>query len=154
MSEEVVIKEPLRKMADALSEVIDIDAQGNAIIADASGYEQTLADQGLDLATVKKVQKHNANFVNAVTLAIGEKAIGFFPKHPDVTSVTGELKLGSDRFNIQIDRSADVPDGKGGTVLEYGVVAGSYRTQAGAKNSDYRAVRSHLSALAMAALME
>lgn len=81
-----------------LKDRMSVNADTGLIEVEDDFYEESLPE-GIDIGTVKKIQRHNAHLLPAVTAAAGDLAHDHFKEHGQ-----GELKLaykaGHDRHSV------------------------------------------------------
>ncbi len=143
------IKEATRVMAESAKEAMTFDPSTGKMVLGDVWYQGTLPE-GLDLKTVKKVQQHNTQAFNALALATGEMANEtIFPQNPQLQSVRLDTAFGSDRIGMTFERQAEEAGG-----VHHGVFSGSYTTAAARNNAEFKEIRQHLEAQALAAVKE
>lgn len=148
--EKTEVKEEVRGIADFIKKQLKHKSGGEMEVPE-DVYEKTLPE-GLDLKTVKKVQKHNSNFVAAAELANGEKGLDLMKKEKDIDRVHSRFKVGADRVDTLIDRSREKPDGDGGKTEQFGVSDTSFTVAAAGNKAALKQVRSSLAEQAKKAL--
>lgn len=147
------IKPEIRNLADQLKSEMNV---GDAGIAEVpkEAYEKSLGD-GLTMDIIKQVQQHNADFVAATGLALGEVGMAAMKKNKELDQVSIEIPVHKDSVAGVFARSKQVPDGNGGMQAKHGVLSMRYTTSgaAGSKGS-LKKVRQHLADEAKAALAD
>lgn len=142
------IKPEVIALAAKLKPLLKIDAKTGVVTPEVGLYVGSLPE-GVTEDTLKAVAKHNAQFVAAASLALGEATLPVMKKHDDLLKATLEVPtVGGDKFNFEIQRSKDVPafGGKGDPTTRYGHLTASY-TMRGARNvGQFAQVKNHLAA--------
>lgn len=139
----------IRALADAVKKDFKI-GEGGVVQVDKDFYQKSLPE-GLTMADVDRVQKHNTNFVSAVGLALGEVGIDHFKKHKKEDEISVDFVAGKDKVSLNFQRSKQFPDGKGGQLERQGVLSARWQVTGAGNRGSFAKVREHLSAKAAAA---
>lgn len=104
-----------RELADVIKGNLTVDG---TVIKEKEAhlaYNSSLPE-GLTPETVKAVAKHNANFIKAAHVAIGETAASVFTKDKAADKITGQLGFNapSDSLHFTAERSRVYPNPQAG----------------------------------------
>jgi len=132
-----------------------------AVLPAADLYEKSLPE-GITTDQIKAIQQHNTALVAATGLAVGELAIDAFKADKDLTRVSTEFAAVGDKISTAVIRSREYPAGgipKEGEVrdpnakiVKYGVIEAAYEVASNGNKGELKKVRTHIGALALAAL--
>ena len=143
------IKPEVTALAAKLKPMLKLDPKTGVVTAEAGLYVSSLPAEVTEEA-LKALGKHNALFVPAIGLAMGELTLPAMKKHTDL----GDTKLtiptvGGDKFNFMIERSRSVPafGGKGDPTEKLGHFTANFQMRAAKNSGQFAQVRTHLSAL-------
>lgn len=130
-------------LSKKIGEAIVID--GNLATVGKDLYETNLPE-GLDLATVKRVQEHNLDFSDAVTLALGERGLVHLKDNKDIEALALTVNIGHDRITSEFRRHRQYRNPADNTTLDkYGVAETKYVSGINAKRPAYKEIQAHLS---------
>lgn len=109
--------------------------------------------EGVTKEQYEAVQKHRNTLGAALEYALGDAGNNQFVATPDLTSVTGTINVGAEKWSgtltreKQVDRASPEEKKNGQTKIEtvYGAVTGSYSSKS---TAEHKRVRSHISDLA------
>lgn len=124
--------EAVKALASVFAKSITVEKDGTIKI-EGDLVADNLPEE-LDLATIKRVQKHRSEVLAAAALALGEKGLPYLKKNKDAESIPLEFKIGADKVGLNLERSREFNDGKGGKLVKHGYISMSY-TASGAGNS-------------------
>lgn len=121
--------------------------EGGTITVEKDFYQNHLPET-ISIADVQRIQAHDADFISAVGLAVGELAIDHMAKHKTTGEVTLRYKAGRDDTTIGVKRetqSVNPKDPKGAPLVKFGVL-NTKVVKHGAKNSagSWKLIREHL----------
>ena len=104
-----------REMADVIKGNLVVEGTVIKEKEEHMAYNATLPE-GLTPDTVKAVAKHNANFIKASYVAVGETAAGVFVKDKATDKVTAQLGYNapSDSLQFTAERSRVYPNPQAG----------------------------------------
>lgn len=126
------VSEATQALANVFAKSMTIEKDGTVKIEGDLIGDNLPAE--LDIATIKRVQKHRSEVLAAAALALGEKGLPYLKKNKDADGVELTFKIGADKVGLNLERSREFNDGKGGKILKQGYIAMSY-TASGAGNS-------------------
>ncbi len=146
------VKPEVVVMAEAIKADMKLDAKTGNVEVRKDLYE-SLLPEGLDKKTVQLVQDHNTLFVAAAGLALGEVAIPAMKKNKDLDRATVSIAAtGKDAFNLNFDRSRQVPDrnaeGGAGTRTKYGSLGAEFAFYGSKSRGQMNKIKEHLGAKA------
>lgn len=147
-------KPTLDKNVLALKEVIskNLETKGSGVYTvSKGGFEDTLADIGIESGVVKKIANHRNDYLLALGLAVGEKGIDDFKGDKDLKQVSVECKLETgDVMGAVFSRERNLPSKDGGMESRKGVLSLNYRTSGQSPTrTKTQNVKKHLRDLAM-----
>lgn len=119
-------------IAEAARKAVKIE--GSKVSFDSGLYEQTLPE-GITADMVKRVQKHNSDFVVATRAVGGESAIAVMAKDKTVLKVTSNIKCFNDTVSHVHNRSKVVRNPTNGAEKTVYGSGTSKVTVGGTKNS-------------------
>lgn len=138
-------------------------AENGVILPEEHFYEKVLPE-GITMDQIKAIQAHNTALLAAVPMAVGEIAIDAFKADKTLDRVSAVIPAGSDKISVAVLRSREYPAGgipKEGEVrdpnakiVKYGVIEASYEVASNGNKGELKKVRTHIGALALAALGE
>lgn len=132
------VNDKVKNLAATLKTGIVFDDAGVGKLAD-DAFEQSLAEAGLDLATVKKSQHAVLDFADGLTLALGEVGMEHLKKHGALKSVSTSVKAGLDQINIEIEKTREYRNPKDGSRgIKYGAVTASLKHGVGANRGAFK----------------
>lgn len=135
------------ELANKIKDQLKLGAGGVAEDLGKDFYASTLPD-GISMADVNKIQKHDSNLVAATALALGEESLDYFKKHKDVQSTSVELKAGANTIAIQADRYKSFPNRMGGAdapnIEKHVTISARYTAQAAGNRGEFKKVREHI----------
>ncbi len=145
------LKNETTELSKKIKDAVTVDVTAGEITETTPGsiYEQTLPE-GIDKKLVKAVNNHNATFVAASTLAVGELSVDAMKKEPALERVTGSIKMANDTVSLTVDRSKTYKDhfGENDEVVKYGVTRTNYEVRAGKNGGQLKAARVAINELA------
>lgn len=154
------VKQNIQDLAASIKPMFKLTDNG-VVLAEADLYEKSLPE-GITMDQLKTIQTHNTQLVAATALAVGELAVNAFAKDAELSRVTAEVVVGSDKIGTNVLRSRDYPAGgipKEGEVRDpnaritkWGVIEASYEVASNGNKGELKKVRAHIGALAAAAL--
>lgn len=149
---DVKFKELTVVTAATLKGGMKVGAEG-VIELSADLYETTLPE-GKTMAELKEYHDHRDMIVAAASLAAGELSVDYFKANKDAQQVSVSLPIYKDNLNVVVQRSKDLPAStylpEGKTV--YGSLRANYTANGAVNRGELKKVKTHLSALAEAAL--
>jgi hypothetical protein len=149
MTTESTIKPEVTALAAKIKPLLKIDNKTGVVTVEDKLYVGLLPES-ITEAQLKELGKHNAQFVAAAGLALGELTLPVMKKNAEIDKVSVEIPtVGGDKFNFAIDRSKTNPAGpQGGDPVEkFGVLSASHTMRAARNIGQYAQVRSHLGTL-------
>ena len=118
-------------------------------------FESTLPEN-MTVETVKAVNNHVSNFVAASAKAFGELSIEAMAGNKDLNETSIEIKtVDKDHVGHTVRRKAVYEnrirptEGSDNTFTVYGAMSTEYKTRAGKNTGSLKAVRTHITELAM-----
>lgn len=135
----VQISEAVQTLAGIYQKGLTVAKDGTVSVED--GLIENNLPENLDLATIKKVQKHRGEVVAAMSLALSRAAMPVIAKNKDLDKVHTSVKIGGDKLDVAIERNREFGDGNGGKVQKAGYISIGY-TATGATNAgEFKKVR-------------
>lgn len=144
------IKKEIRDLTDMIRQNLK-HKDGGHFEVEKDLYEKSLPE-GVDASLIKKVQKHNTDFVAAATLAVGEAGLEIMKDDAELQSASADFRLGNDKLSVVFDRTRELPGAKGEKETQYGVSNASFTVSAAGAKSTLKTVRQHLAERAEAML--
>lgn len=140
-------------LAEKLAGHVSVDDQNKIVVADGA-LERVLDGTDVTVDTLRTVQALEANYVNALTLAIGKVGVDHMAANKEVESVSGSTTIGRNKLEFDMSRRTEVSGGvRDGVALPrkelYGNVNVSHTISGG---SSLKNTRKYIQELAMAAL--
>lgn len=142
------IKPEVTALAAKIKPLLKLDPKTGVITAEAGLYVGTLPPEVTEEA-LKALSKHNAQFVPAVGLAMGELTLPAMKKHSDLPNTSLIVPtIGGDKFQFGIARNHSVPafGGKGEPTEKFGHFTAKHEMRAAKNSGQFAQVRAHLSA--------
>lgn len=156
------VKQAVQDLAAKIKPMLTL-ADNGVVLAQADLYEKSLPE-GITADQIKAIQQHNTVLVAASALAVGEIAVDAFKADKELQRVTSEFSAVGDKISTAVIRSREYPAGgipKEGEVrdpnakiVKFGVIEAAYEVSSNGNKGDLKKVRTHISALALAALGE
>jgi hypothetical protein len=146
----VEIKKEIRDLTDLIRQNMS-HKEGGHFEVEGDIYEKSLPES-IDLSTVKKLQKHNSDFVAAASLAVGEAGLDLMKSDKELQSASADFRLGNDKLSVVFDRAREIPGAKGEKETQLGVSNASYVVSAAGTKAALKSVREHLAMQAAAVL--
>lgn len=138
------VAEEVKIMSQAIETELNFDTQGAGMLPE-NIYEKLLPED-ISLDTVKRVQTHNLDFADAVSLATGVKGTSHLKDHPELDSVSVKIKMGNDSVATDFQRSVERRNpGTGETFQKPGVLSTKYTTGIGSSRGNYKKIQEHVS---------
>lgn len=154
------VKQAVQDLAAKIKPMFTL-ADNGVVLPAADLYEKSLPE-GITTDQIKAIQQHNTALVAATGLAVGELAIDAFKADKDLTRVSTEFAAVGDKISTAVIRSREYPAGgipKEGEVrdpnakiVKYGVIEAAYEVASNGNKGELKKVRTHIGALALAAL--
>ena len=154
---EAAINEEVRRIATGMKEALTIDNASGIVTAEKGLYEKMLPE-AITVDAAKAVHKHDANFVAAGCVAIGEIAVDAMAGNKELKRVTGEIAaLGADTAAYTVDREKTYKNsfakaGEPTMVTKTGVVSTTYTQQVGRDVGQMATARAYIRELATSRL--
>lgn len=150
-TEENVIHEEVVKLASDIKAKIKIDQETGVGEAEEGLYEKTLPED-LNIKVVKKVKRHDRNFIAAGAKVFGELAVEAMAKNKKLTEANIEIPMSTyDSVSYHVDRHREYTNhlaGDGSKLDKYGVLTTTYTAKGGKNSGDLKKVRVSLQELA------
>lgn len=156
------VKQAIKDLAAQLKPMFTL-AENGVVIPDDDLYSKALPE-GLTVEMVKALQQHNTSLVAATSYVVGEMAVDAFKADKSLDRVTTVVPAGTDKISVGVLRSREYPAGgipkEGETrdpnakIVKFGVIEASYEVASNGNKGELKKVRSHISALAAAALAD
>lgn len=138
------VPQHIKDLALQIKTGLTFDDEGVGVVADDT-FEKHLPE-GLDLATVKKVQTTVLDFADATTLAVGEAGLETLGAKKDLASVSLRIKAGHDHINTEMQRTvARRNPSTGESFNKHGVVSTKLSSGIGAGRGNYKKIAEDLS---------
>ncbi len=138
------VNENVKALAEKIQGEITFD--GNVASVPKDLYKKTLPED-LSVETVKKVQEHNLDFSDAVTLAFGRRATEHLRDHKDIDSASLTVNVAHDRVSSEFRRHRTYRNPSDNTNFDkWGVTETKFVSGINAKRNGYKEIQSHLSA--------
>lgn len=141
----------VRLMANNLKDGMSLGENGSVIVTTES-IDKAIADDGLTMDEIKKVNEHRDVMLAGIALALGEYGIDNFKTDKKLEQVSTSFRVVKDDFGATFHRKRTVPDGKGGTSEKAGVVQLSYSANGQKTKAQVSKVKKYLSDLAQEVL--
>lgn len=142
----LAIKDDVRDLANELKsrmQVSEPKANSVSISFEANPFEElALEETGLDMKQVKKLQKTEQKFVEALALAAGETINEARESTADIHSGSTSVKIGGNVASVHYDTTRE--SGGDDSVIQYGEVFPTYRVQAASDKGGMASVKNHL----------
>lgn len=105
---EVVLSEATNELAAKLVEAgLKVTKDGGLDTPDGM-IEKVLEGSGLEMATVKKVDKFRNNLLAAVGKVVVDQGVDVMKKHKSVEAINGEISLNKDVISVNFKREDQV----------------------------------------------
>jgi hypothetical protein len=143
------IKPEVTALAAKIKPLLKLDPKTGLITAEPDLY-LSLLPEGLTKETLTALSKHNAQFVPATGLAMGELLLPAMKKHSDLENGTLTVPtVAGDKFSFAIARNHSVPafGGKGEPTEKFGHFTAKHEMRAARNSGQFAQVRTHLSAM-------
>lgn len=143
-SDELKVSEQTRTIANNIRKEFVL-GEGGVITVPKDLLEKNLPE-GVTIKDITRVQDVGKTMTHAVSLALGEFAIGAMKKDKKLEQLSIETPFGKHYIGSQIQRERQVPDGKGGQQTKFGVLTSKYTaTGTSSSGGDYKRIRDHFS---------
>lgn len=138
------ISDNVKALADKVATEITFD--GNVASVPKDLYKKTLPE-GMDIETVKKVQEHNMDFSDAVTLAFGRRATEHLRDNKDIDSASLSVNVAHDRVSSEFRRHKTYRNPSDNSTFDrHGVTETKFVSGINAKRNGYKEIQAYLSA--------
>lgn len=142
----IEIKPEVTALAAKIKPLLKLDPKTGIVTAEPNMYV-SLLPEGLTEDTLKALSKHNAQFVPAIGLALGEHTLPAMKKHSDLL----ETKLvvpttGGDKFNFALARTTMSGAPGAERTEKFGHFTANHQMRAARNVGQFAQVRAHLSA--------
>lgn len=142
--------EEVKGLSGVIKTSMKVNKDGTTEVQDDI-WEKTLPE-GLTKKQVAAVKNHEANFIAAGALALGELAVDAMKKHSGLDEVKATVKMhGRDSASFQVNRSRSFrnpqnPDAD--PVVKFGTIATSFKNHAGRNAGELKKVMEEIGELA------
>lgn len=140
------IKPEVTALAAKIKPLLKLDPKTGIITAEANLYV-SLLPEGLSEDTIKALAKHNAQFVPAIGLAMGEHTLPAMKKNTELLDTKLVVPtVGGDKFNFNLARTTMSGAPGAERTEKYGHFTASHTMRAARNVGQFAQVRAHLSA--------